>query len=86
MIMAGNKKSPLLKNKRRGLFGLAMSWNTVARHSFLVIVPPALENLIEKSWLFVFKAQLFVNGCHDTLHLTEGEHTTEEGVACIMTV
>ena len=42
--------------------------------------------LIKESGLFVFDAEFAVNGGEDTLHLSEGEHTAEKGVAGIVSV
>ena len=42
--------------------------------------------LIKESGLFVFEAELAVDGGEDALYLSEGEHTAQEGLTGIMAV
>ena len=42
--------------------------------------------LVEESGLFVFDAEFTVDGGKDALHLSEGEHASEERIAGIMAV
>ena len=42
--------------------------------------------LVKESRLFVFDAEFAVDGGEDALHLSEGEHTAQKRVACIMAV
>lgn len=40
--------------------------------------------LVEEAWLLVFDTKLTIDGSHDTLKLTHGEHTAKECVAGIV--
>ena len=45
------------------------------------MTPQWMVVLIKEPWLFVFDAEFAVNGSKDTLHLAEGEHPAEKGIA-----
>ena len=42
--------------------------------------------LIEEAGLFIGDSKFTIDGGEDALYLSEGEHTTQESIACIMTM
>lgn len=45
---------------------------------------PSHFSSVKEARLMVSDAQFLVNGSYYTLHLTQREHTSEEGIACIV--